>query len=137
TIIGNVIGTEVPDARDLGNDDGIVIINSANNTIGGFKPGEGNIISGNRGDGVSILNAASTKNEVLNNFIGINLCNKAAGNGGIGVLLSAQANPDVDNYATENIIRGNVISGNVIDGVQIFRGTHNTISENLIGVDQV
>src|SRR5262249_17375863 len=45
TIVGNVIGTDDPDHPELGNGDGINIVDSANNTIGGLNPGERNIIS--------------------------------------------------------------------------------------------
>ncbi|MBI3408200.1 MAG: right-handed parallel beta-helix repeat-containing protein [Planctomycetes bacterium] len=136
TIIGNVIGADAPGHPELGNDDGIIIINSANNRIGGFNDGERNVISGNRRDGVSIGNAASTKNQVVFNYIGVDSTgSQAVGNGRAGVALSSVEVPFTDNYATENTVQGNVISGNTEDGVRIYRGTRNTISNNVIGVD--
>ncbi len=134
-VVSSVIGTDEPDTSELGNNDGIIIIDSANNTIGGLNPGDRNIISGNRQDGVAILDDPSTKNEVLGNFIGTDFSGTLNnGNGRNGVLLSSEEVPFVDNYATDNTVRANVISGNGRDGVQIYRGTKNTISNNTIGL---
>jgi len=66
----NDIGTDETGRVELGNiKDGIEIFDSNDNLIGGKTPSASNLISGNFGFGVSILNLA-TGNEVEGNLIG-------------------------------------------------------------------
>ena len=54
-VLGNLIGTDAAGATGLGNDqDGVVIWDAPDNTIGGGQPEEGNVISGNATYGVRI-----------------------------------------------------------------------------------
>jgi len=54
-IEGNRIGTDVAGAMDRGNGShGVLVLDTANNTIGGTSAGSRNVISGNGGDGVQI-----------------------------------------------------------------------------------
>ena len=68
---GNIIGLDVTATVDLGNtNQGVAIFNGAtNNWIGGTGAGEGNIISGNGGDGVIVNTSTSTGNRILGNSI--------------------------------------------------------------------
>ena len=70
-IRGNVIGLDITGTVDLGNtNQGVAIFNGAtNNWVGGTGAGEGNIISGNGGDGVIVNNNTSTGNRILGNSI--------------------------------------------------------------------
>ena len=79
TISGNFIGTDVTGTRSLGNAEHGVGMWSGpnNNTVGGSIYNEGNIISGNMGDGVYI-----SGNDTLNNTISHN---SIYGNGGMGI----------------------------------------------------
>ncbi len=55
-IEGNYIGTNASSAANLGNGaDGIRIDSSSGNTIGGTATGAGNVISGNGGNGITLL----------------------------------------------------------------------------------
>ena len=94
---------------------------SANNTIGGPAAGDGNLISGNTGDGVEITGSGTTGNLVAGNFIGTDWTGTVAIGNGTGV--------EVDSSATGNTIggvtstpgtgAGNLISGNADNGVVI------------------
>jgi len=60
---GNDIGTNAAGAASLGNgNDGVLIttFGAQDNTIGGTTPGAGNIISGNRANGVSIAQSGAS-----------------------------------------------------------------------------
>ena len=140
----NRIGTDSSGAMPLPNSgDGVDITNgSNNNTIGGTGTGAGNVISGNKIQGLSILRlniqgvfqgVSPGGNQVLGNFIGTNAAGTAAlGNGFSGISLQ---------QTTGNVIRGNIISGN---GVGQFGGNGistdsssqgNLIQANLVGTD--
>jgi parallel beta-helix repeat protein len=55
-IQGNFIGTNASSAANLGNGaDGIRIDSSSSNTLGGTATGAGNVISGNGGNGITLL----------------------------------------------------------------------------------
>jgi hypothetical protein len=67
-IEGNYLGTDSSGTTALGNLRGVSIDGSANNTVGGTTPASRNIISGNSGNGVYIVNAGD--NMVVGNYIG-------------------------------------------------------------------
>src|SRR5262249_2642793 len=70
-VIGNYIGMDVTGAVALGNwGDGIRVLNSPDNFIGGTTAGAGNIISGNGGFGVLLLGHDASGNFVQSNRIG-------------------------------------------------------------------
>src|SRR5262249_40685077 len=76
---GNRIGTDGTGTKGLGNRAGVVF-GGFNNTIGGLTPGAGNLISGNRGVGLS---GGGLTNLVQGNFIGTDVTGTLAlGNGG-------------------------------------------------------
>ena len=117
---------------------GITINASDSDTVGGVASGDGNVISGNSGDGVEIISSGSTSNLVAGNFIGTNAAGTAAiANGTNGV--------EIDSGATGNTIggttagTGNLISGNnaaSAAGIDITgSGTSNNVVEgNVIGL---
>lgn len=123
-------------------DSGIRIEHAAKgNVIGGSRArgsgplGEGNLISGNGGDGVSIYGVGTDSNVVLGNLIGTNAGGTAAqGNSGLGVFIGggARRNRIGGSAAAER----NVISGNGGDGVGIGgETTDNSVACNYIGTD--
>src|SRR5262249_17799157 len=63
---GNYIGTDASGTAALGNFNGIVA-SASNNTIGGTAAGAGNIISGNRNDGVLVMGLGIV---IQGNYIG-------------------------------------------------------------------
>ncbi len=90
-IAGNLIGTTADGLHALGNQkDGILLNSATSTTIGG--PGEGNVISGNLGNGVETLISAPD-NLLEGNDIGTDGSGMLAlGNGGNGVSLGSSGN---------------------------------------------
>jgi len=137
TISGNYIGTDAAGTAALGNGRGINISGgSHDNVIGGTAAGERNVISGNKGNGVSLSDTGVTGNQVIGNYIGTDATGTAAlGNQG--------ENVQVCNGASGNTIggdrdagEGNVISAGSKNGVAIQDWAHdNVIAGNYIGTD--
>jgi len=142
-IQGNYIGTDVTGNQAIPNATGIgtpYTGNPSNNKIGGTGAGEGNLISGNRFNGIS-LTQNSANNVVQGNLIGTN----AAGTGAIpnGDPVSKSGRGIVITATTAaNLIGGtvpaarNVISGNFGYGIYVYAGAQNQLVQgNFIGVD--
>ncbi len=134
----NFIGTNFSGNGALPNQlDGILVTGGASgNTIGGTIPGVGNLISGNRRNGLSISGSGTSGNTVVGNFIGLafNGVNTVP-NGAIGVLISAGArNNTIGGTAPEarNVISGNTEYGVVLTGAGV---TGNVLLGNYIGMD--
>ena len=117
-----------------------ILVNSANNTIGGRNQvgaggtvtrTDGNVISGNTKDGILIDSAAAIDNIVEGNFIGTNVTATAAvPNDGAGVEIM-EGSATVGGTVTA---AGNVISGNMSDGI-LIESTGTLVAANLIGTD--
>ena len=135
-IQGNYIGPDVTGAQALTNtEDGITLVSTMNNLIGGTDAGAGNVISGNGGRGIYITGVLSAGNQVQGNLIGTTsggldrLANQA---GGIQIY-SAGSNV----IGGTNAVARNVISGNGLSGINISlpRASGNLVQGNFIGVD--
>jgi hypothetical protein len=138
TIQGNFVGTDASGSADMGNGgDGVLILDSPGNLIGGTTPGSGNVISGN-GDvqneaaGINISGRLASGNRVQGNRIGTNAAGtRALGNSSHGVFVSAPGNL----IGGTEPGAGNVISGNGLRrlggedgvGIYLFSGGGNTI----------
>ncbi len=129
-VLGNLIGTDVHGAANLGNGGGGVNIYGSANTVGGAASGAANVISGNDNAGVSLGGAG---NVVLGNKIGADVHGTAMlGNAGGGVDISGSTNT-VGGTASG---AANVISGNEGYGVQLYGGASgNVVLGNKIGAD--
>ena len=128
-LYGNYIGPGFNGNNGLGNSlDGIRLDGNVDATIGGTLNGNGpafdggNVISGNGGDGVNIVNHNATAT-IKRNLIGINAGQSGAlANAGYGVEIK-----DPSSFATANVLIGskdsasdfNVISGNANYGISI------------------
>jgi uncharacterized repeat protein (TIGR01451 family) len=141
TIQGNLIGLNSSGTLGVGNGgNGINVFGGAFNQIGGQLANEGNTISGNAADGISLLGVDTKGNSIQGNFIGTNVFGVAAiGNQGDGIGVTG---------ASVNVIGGtntglpatvlgahNVISGNTNAGIGIVGGDQLQILGNLIGTD--
>jgi hypothetical protein len=135
TIMDNFIGTDPTGTQALGNaGNGVLILNSSDNTIGGLTGGAGNLISANSQDGVQITGTTSTGNVVEGNRIGTDVTGtRALGNHSFGV--------DIHN-GSQNVVggpmagAGNLISGGASSGVFLQLGaSNNSVQGNLIGTD--
>ena len=143
-IQGNFIGTDATGLAARGNGvDGIDIVDSPDNTIGGTTASAGNLISGNTESGISIVDDTSTANHVEGNFIGTDVNGThALGNALDGVFFGQLVTPFVGTgYASNNVVGGtdsgtrNIISGNGWNGVHIDSGDGNQVQGNYIGLD--
>jgi hypothetical protein len=129
---GNFIGTDVTGTKALGNGgDGVVILESGD-TIGGTTAGARNLISGNAGNGITLL-GTSGNNVVENNYIGTNLSGTIAlGNGQNGVEVLGSSNSVGCTVAGAR----NLISGNTLDGVLIDSGVSGVVVQgNFVGLN--
>ena len=91
---GDYIGTNVGGSADLANAESGVGIYSgaANNTIGGYMSGSGNVISGNDSNGVYIVDQGTSSNVVAGNDIGLNASqSQKLANNANGVYIGAGA----------------------------------------------
>ena len=132
TILGNYIGTNPTGEDAAGNRDGIMIgLGAKRNTVGGPKPSERNILSGNRNSGVYVDDADS--NQVVGNCVGTNAVGDDTLSNKYGILIFYGAN--------HNTIGGtrsgdrNIISGNRNTGVFIGDADSNHVIGNFIGTD--
>jgi hypothetical protein len=131
---GNFIGTDITGAKALGNSTGVTVNNAPSNTIGGTAAGAGNLISGNKGNGI-LVQGTGAGNQVLGNLIGTNAAGLAAlGNTNIGVFLgSSGTTVGGTTAAARNVIAANGAAGVQIDGTT---ATGNSVQGNFIGVNQ-
>jgi hypothetical protein len=121
---------------------GIMIENSADNTIGGGTPATRNVISGN-GRGIEIRSAGATGNVVQGNFIGTNVTGtQSRGNEEAGVLVHVGASGNTIGGTTGTTPGGactgacNLISGNRIGiGIESTGSTGNQIVGNYVGTN--
>lgn len=149
----NYIGTNVTGTIALGNaQNGIRVTNgAASNLIGGeatggnnpratppvfVTPPQGNLISGNKGDGV-LIDAQASQNQLSGNFIGT----AASGNSALGNSLDGVAIVD----GTGNSLIGclfqespfvfyNVVSGNGGNGLRITDSNYTTVQASFFGL---
>ena len=146
-IQGNYIGLDQGGANALPNAAaGVALFGGAhNNTVGGTSTSSRNVISGNKDQGVQILDLGTNGNVVAGNYIGLN----ATGNATVANGFHDPATHffvsgiDISGGAQNNVIGGttagsrNVISGNAAYGIGILQsGTNgNVVQGNFIGTD--
>ncbi|MFI5381043.1 MAG: MBG domain-containing protein [Tepidisphaerales bacterium] len=103
---------------------GVVLVSSSN-TVGGTLPGQGDVISGNTGNGILVEGHGNT---IEGNLIGTDATGSMSmGNGGDGVFAMGNAN----NLS----IIGNVISANGGDGITLDGPSGVLVSGNFIGTN--
>jgi len=145
-VAGNYIGLDVTGTKAVPNgQDGIRIIGSASgNLIGTDGDGvadeaERNVISGNPGGGVLIVESAHD-NVVAGNYIGTDATGTVVIRNWDGVRLAGDAHHNrigTDGDGIADSAERNVISGN-LNGVRLWPGStahHNVIAGNYVGTD--
>ncbi|MDX6557960.1 MAG: hypothetical protein QOF72_1009, partial [Blastocatellia bacterium] len=160
-VLGNWMGVDVTGttalvsivngANSFGNANGVVISGSSNNQIGGVTAAERNVIAGNAGQGVTIVNAfsgslvQSSGNKVQGNYIGLNTAGsdmvidptggQKFGNRNAGLSISGATNNLIGGTApgAGNVISGSFQQGIVITNSNNVSGSGNTIQGNIIG----
>lgn len=131
---GNFIGTTRSGNGALGNHDaGVRIFKAPATRIGGTTAGTRNVISGNIGDGVQIVDPDHNNDtSVKNNFIGTNASGTAAvPNTGNGVFVNAR----LVGVGDPGPAGRNVISGNGGNGVMFSESTSCLVYGNYIGTN--
>ncbi|MCH2172094.1 DUF4347 domain-containing protein, partial [Myxococcota bacterium] len=114
-IRSNKIGVDAQGMTAIGNgDDGISMFDSCDeNVIGGSGANDGNLISGNAGDGIKIVDAEETV--IQGNSIGVDaLGSSVLGNAGAGITLD---HTDHSLVGGVNVGEGNRIAGNQASGI--------------------
>ncbi len=133
---GNLIGTNAAGTAGLGNgDSGVRISNGAlENVIGGTVAGAGNVLSGNKQNGV-VIDDDANDNFIEGDLIGTTASGAAApGNRGDGVLVAHSSDGNVIGGTTSGA--QNVISGNDGYGIHIVDSSNsNDVEGNLIGTN--
>jgi len=135
---GNLLGTDASGLTRLGNNSGVHIsIDASDNVIGGVLEGSGNVISGNRNHGVSIVGEGSDGNLVQGNLIGADAVGSdALPNGSWGLVVIDGDGNSIGGATPEarNVISGNAKGGIVIVAVDSDNAA-NVVQGNFIGTD--
>ena len=135
-IEGDFIGTDASGSTAQPNfgDDGVLINQSSNNTIGGTTPAAHNIISGNGGDGIEISGTAAntSSNLVQGNLIGTTAAGGALGNGVNGIGINGSGNTVGGSAAGA----GNIIAYNQFAGIGVSSSQGTSILSNTITNNQ-
>lgn len=134
---GNSIGLGVDGVR-IGNTIGMLIRDVSRNFIGGSRPGEGNLISGNFDNGITLTSddfrLGTFGNAIQGNIIGLDASGTVpVGNLGNGI--SMEFGVFNNKIGGTSFYEGNLISGNLKDGMQLIAADYNQVLGNYIGTD--
>jgi titin len=133
---GNFIGTDVTGKQALGNQtNGVAISGATGNLVGGTVPSARNLISGNQGSGVLLIQTGAANNSVQGNFIGVDVTGtNALANSFSGVTVQDVAGNTIGGTtaAARNIISGNIQNGVFLVGSS---ASNNFVEGNFIGTD--
>jgi hypothetical protein len=144
-VLGNFIGTDLAGTSALPNYNGVTLwIEASSNTIGGNNLiGEGNLISGNLYNGITVGDPLTANNQISGNRIGTTSNGEAAlANGNNGVWIHAGASGNI--VGGDGMGLGNLISGQSTDlldfGVSISteiepKSVDNQVIGNMIGTN--
>lgn len=135
TIEGNFVGTSADGLSAIGNvQDGISILDSSNNMIGGYDSSARNVIGGNFERGVRIDGLRSNENMVLSNYVGIGADGETPLGNLRGILVAGNGGNTLGSYG--NIIglpgAGNVISSNQGYNISIAAAVGTVVQGNRI-----
>src|SRR5208283_4674083 len=130
-LLGNLIGTDKTGMADLGNkNEGVLISNAPDNTIGGNSATALNLISAND-IAIRIDGATATDNLVEGNYIGTDITGLAAlSNETLGIIISTMASQNTIGGMSADL--GNKIAFHSGAGVEVVSGTGNSILSNSI-----
>ena len=112
-------------------------VEAPNVTIGGARTGDGNVISGNTGNGIDVNSPNATGAKILGNLVGTNYdASIAKGNGDNGIRVVSAKDVRIGGPAAGE---GNVIAGNEGDGIEAVMPTADQalkVQGNVIGADR-
>ncbi len=128
-IVGNYIGTNLDGTAALGNNEEGLTVEGPDNIVGGTRPEDRNVISGNARMGILIQQPTATGNQIIGNFIGTTASGHLAlGNGVNGVHIVAAATGNTVGGLLPG--SGNVISGNSGGNGVMLGGSGGTLASN-------
>ncbi|MBI3462057.1 MAG: right-handed parallel beta-helix repeat-containing protein [Planctomycetes bacterium] len=141
-VAGNRIGTDASGMFAIGNASDGVFVAAPNARIGGATLAERNVISGNAGNGIHLINSTPYESVVAGNLIGTDATGTfTIGNDQNGVLIRGRSiRVGRDGLGADDAGEVNVISGNGLDGVRISEAHHaddNRVAGNYIGTNLV
>jgi parallel beta-helix repeat protein len=119
-IVGNKIGTNGTGTAALGNAGNGIVLLYAGNTVGGTTSRAGNLISGNRGNGIEIdaLGGPATGDLIEDNKIGTDTTGTVKLGNQNGIHL----------FASHNTVAGNLVSGNRAAGIWVDGTASNAVT---------
>ncbi|MDD2387243.1 MAG: hypothetical protein PHP52_10730 [Bacteroidales bacterium] len=132
-IFGNFIGTNINGTDTIPNGNGVMLVNAANNIVGGLTVSHRNIISGNIQCGILLNGTGTNNNTIIGNYIGTDSLGTNPLSNLYGVIIKADADNNIVGGSNANA--RNVISANWEIGVYIEASDSNTVSGNYIGTD--
>jgi titin len=131
-IAGNLIGTDASGLGALGNGSGVFLNLAPGNTIGGVGAGARNVISGNRGNAISMSQATDTV--IQGNYVGVAADGGSKlGNSGFGISVATGSDRAILGGTAPGA--GNVVSGNSRHGVRFAVSSDGVVQGNFIGTD--
>jgi CSLREA domain-containing protein len=131
SVFGNRIGTDKLGTSALGNVKGGVRVGGTNHQIG--AGGKGNLISGNGGPGIAVVNPA-TGIAIQDNHIGTDADGHLALGNEIGIEIGLSEGASDVLIGGSIYGEGNLISGNLQEGLLLYNNAE--VYGNLIGMDQ-
>jgi titin len=131
---GNYIGSDITATDTIPNGNGIMIVSSSGNLIGGPEETAFNVISGNLNCGVLINGTGANDNLVEGNFIGVDVTGNVALSNHYGVIIKADA--DNNRVGGTSSVYRNIISANHEIGVYIEASDNNLVCGNYIGTNK-
>ncbi len=134
-LVCNMIGTDTSGAAGLGNgEDGVRIVGSGNNQIGGVVSADRNVIAGNDSSQILLTGALATGNQIQGNTIGADPSGTVDITSGGGIDLIDAPNNVIGGASPG---AGNHIAGSNFSGISLAgSGTTGTVVQgNLIGLD--
>lgn len=128
SIIGNYIGLDVSGTKALPNQSGTGVFQSMYNRFGGTRPGEGNVISGNSGNGVRFFGMGPVHAILMGNLIGLDASGKKPVGNNLGLWLDGGTHSMIGGLgeAAANDFANNALS----IGVENAGTSHNWLAGN-------
>lgn len=129
-VSGNYIGTDPTGTYAIPNTYGLLCDDRSNhNIIGGYLPGQGNLISGNTAFGAYFYNNGTSYMQLIGNKIGTDITGTYA--------IPNETGVHIDGASYANLVDNNLISGNLANGITLFGiySDYNSIIRNKIGTD--
>ncbi|MFL5341430.1 MAG: SdrD B-like domain-containing protein [Gemmataceae bacterium] len=134
TVFNNKIGTDNAGGTFTNTQNGVLLDNIANVTVGGSLSQQRNVISGSTGAGILLSGAVTNNTVIRDNLIGTDSTGTKAIPNTHGIWINNGSTNNTIGGAALN--QGNIISGNLQNGVRIENfGNNNIIQGNFIGTD--